>query len=257
MNAIAADLRALGVESGQIVLLHSSLRSLGWVDGGANTVIEALLAAISPGGTVLVPTLTGTAQDSPRHPPEFDPAVTPCWTGMIPETFRQRPEARRSRHPTHSVAAIGPAAEYLVAGHEYVATPCAADSPYGKLAREGGRILLLGVTHESNTCLHMLEELAGVPYHMQDQPCLARVRRPDGSWEEIETALHLWRWDRDFPKVGPLLSSRAAQVVGQVGAARATLVDAGAMTEILLPMLRGDPLYLLSAEARAGYVAAR
>src|SRR5579875_789667 len=160
-DAIVDDLQALGLSAGAVVLVHSSLRSLGWVDGGAATVIDALCAAVSPGGTILVPTLTGTAQDGPEHPPVFDPRHTPCWTGTIPETFRALPEARRSRHPTHSVGVIGPVAEMLIDGHEYCATPCAGQSPYGRLAQTGGLILLLGVTHESNTCLHMIEELAG------------------------------------------------------------------------------------------------
>src|SRR5437763_1353236 len=87
------------------------LRSLGWVGGAAPTAIDALREAVWPGGAVLVPTLTGTIQDGPEHPPVFDPRTTPCWTGAIPETFRRLPSARRSCHPTHSVAAIGPATD--------------------------------------------------------------------------------------------------------------------------------------------------
>ena len=252
-EAIASSLRALGLEAGSLVLVHSSLRSLGWVEGGAPTAIDALLEAVSPGGTVLVPTLTGTIQDGPEHPPVFDPRTTPCWTGAIPETFRRLPSARRSCHPTHSVAAIGPATDRLIAGHEYCATPCAADSPYGRLADAGGFILLLGVTHDCNTSLHMVEELAGVPYHMQRELALARVARPDGAWEEIPTRLHLWRWERDFPRVEPLLLEAGAQRTGMVGQARGRLVDARAMRDLLLPLLRRDPLFLLTAAARAGY----
>src|SRR5919201_6383296 len=100
-EAIVSDLRALRLEAGALVLVHSSLSSLGWVESGAQTVIDALLEAVSPDGTVLVPTLTGTIQDGPEHPPIFDPRATPCWTGIIPETFRRLPSTRRSSHPTH------------------------------------------------------------------------------------------------------------------------------------------------------------
>jgi aminoglycoside 3-N-acetyltransferase len=234
------------------VLVHSSLRSLGWVEGGAPTVIDALLETVSPGGTVVVPTLTGTIQDGPEHPPVFDPGTTRCWTGTIP-TFRRLPAARRSRHPTHSVAAVGPATAWLIAGHEYCATPCAANSPYGRLADAGGFILLLGVTHERNTSLHMVEELADVPYHMQREPAPARVARPDGAWEEIPIRLHLWHWERAFPKVEPLLLETGAQRTGMVGQARSRLVDARAMRDILLPLLRRDPLFLLSDAAHTAY----
>lgn len=252
-DEIVRGLRDLGLGPGAIVLVHSSLSSLGWVEGGAETVIHALLEAVSPGGTALVPTLTGTEQDSPEHPPVFDPATSACWTGTIPETFRQQAEAWRSSHPTHSVSAIGPAAEELTAGHEYCSTPCDANSPYGRLAEAGGFILLLGVTHESNTSLHMVEELAGAPYHMQDQPAPARVKRPDGGWEEIATALHLWRWDRDFPRVEPLLLESGAQRNRYIGKALCRLIDARAMRDLLVPLLQRDPLFLLSDEAREEY----
>ena len=251
---IVGALRTLGLPAGSMVLVHSSLSSMGWVEGGAETVIDALLEAAGPAGTVIVPTLTGTEQDSFEHPPVFDPRVSPCWTGTIPETFRRRPVAVRSRHPTHSVACIGPAADRLIRGHEYCATPCAADSPYGRLAEEGGSILLLGVTHDSNTCLHMVEEMARVPYHMQNRPAVARVAREDGSWEEIEVSLHLWRWERNFPKVEPHLHAAGAQRDGYVGQALCRLIDARSMRDLLVPMLERDPLFLLSDTARAEYV---
>lgn len=255
-DVIVQALHDLGLSPGAVVLVHSSLSSLGWVEGGAGTVIDALCAAVSPGGTVLVPTLTGTPQDGPDHPPVFDPRITPCWTGAIPETLRGRPEARRSRHPTHSVGVIGPAADALIDGHEYCPTPCSAASPYGRLAEAGGFVLLLGVRHESNTCLHMVEELAGAPYHLQDRPALARVARDDGTWEEIATTLHLWRWERDFPKVDPLLRDIGAQREGLVGRAHCRLIDVRAMRDVLVPLVRRDPLLLLSDAARAAYSAA-
>jgi len=250
---LVADLRSLGLPAGATVLTHSSLRSLGWVDGGADTVIDALLEALGPGGTLLVPTLTGTEQDSPERPPVFDSRATPCWTGRIPETLRQRTDARRSDHPTHSVAGISPRVEEVIAGHAHCPTPCAATSPYGRLADWGGFVLLLGVTHESNTSLHMIEEVAETPYHMQPGLALARVAGDDGTWQEIPTALHLWRWDRDFPKIEPLLRSSGAQRDGLVGQAPARLIAAGAMRDLLTPLVRQDPLYLLSAAARAEY----
>lgn len=250
---IVRDLRRLGVEAEMTILVHSSLSSLGWVDGGAETVVDALLEAVGPDGTLLVPTLTGTEEDGPRCPPRFDPASSPSWTGTIPETVLRRGAAERSRHPTHSVAGIGPSTHALIEGHDRVATPCAADSPYGRLAERGGKILLLGVTHESNTCLHMVEELAQVPYHMQPDPCPCFIKREDGSWEEVVTGVHLWRWDRNFSKIDPLLTDAGAQRSGFVGRADCRLVDVRAMRDLLLPILAHDPLFLLSDDARVEY----
>ena len=163
-RAIVDDLRALGLREGDVVLVHSSLSGLGWVEGGAETVIDALVEAVGPGGTVLFPTLTGTEHDGPEHPPIIELMATPCWTGRVPETARRRPEAMRSVHPTHSVSAIGARAADFTTGHEASRTPCDQHSPYVRLMEEGGKILLLGgVTHESNTTLHALEEMAERP----------------------------------------------------------------------------------------------
>jgi aminoglycoside 3-N-acetyltransferase len=116
-----------------------------------------------------------------------------------------------------------------------------------------GFIVLLGVTHASNTSLHMVEEAAGVPYHLQRRRARARVRRDDGTWEEIMTALHLWRWERNFPKVEPLLHQVGAQRTGAVGAAVTRIVAARAMRDLLVPLLQADPLLLLSDRARTAY----
>lgn len=123
MKRLVDDLRALGLGDGDVVLVHSSLSRLGWVEGGAETVIDALVEAVGPGGTVLFPTLTGTEQDGPQHPPVIELAATPCWTGTIPETARRRPEAIRSVHPTHSVSAIGARPHAYTTGHEASSTP--------------------------------------------------------------------------------------------------------------------------------------
>ena len=87
---IINGLKELGLKQGDTVLVHSSLSSFGYVDGGADTVIDALLETVGKEGTVLVPTLTGSEHLSAENPPVFDVRNTPCWTGKIPETFRKR-----------------------------------------------------------------------------------------------------------------------------------------------------------------------
>ena len=121
---LAADLRRLGLGSGDIVLVHSSLSRLGNVEGGADAVIRALLDVVAPDGTVLFPTLTGSERDGPDNPPVIDVRATPCWTGLIPDSARRWQGALRSLHPTHSVAALGAEAGHYTAGHEESATPC-------------------------------------------------------------------------------------------------------------------------------------
>lgn len=241
-DALAADLRALGLRAGDDVLVHSSLSGLGRVDGGPGTVVDALLAAVGPGGTVLLPTITATAEHGPALPPRIVLATTPGWTGAIPEAARRRPDAVRSAHPTHSVVAIGARAHELTDGHAGSRTPCDASSPYGRLADRGGRVLLLGgVTHASSTSLHGVEERAGVPGHLQDEETDGVVVLPDGTEIVVRGRLHLWGRDRDFDVVAAPLRAAGVQRDGLVGAGAATLVEARGYLDVLLPLLREDP----------------
>jgi aminoglycoside 3-N-acetyltransferase len=253
---LAADLRRLGLRPDDVVLVHSSLSQLGNVRGGADCAVDALLDAVSPGGTVLFPTLTGSERDGPDCPPVVDVRSTQCvrWIGRIPEAARRRPEAMRSLHPTHSISAIGPAAARYASGHEQTDTPCDERSPYYRLIQEGGSILLLGADHESDTSLHCLEELAGVPYHLQDGWTDAPVTDWTGRQLTVRNRLHLWRWHRLFARVDEPLEAAGAQARGQVGLAEARLARADRFAEILLPLLRADPLYLLHPQVRQEYL---
>jgi aminoglycoside 3-N-acetyltransferase len=242
---IVRGLQALGLETGASALVHSSLSSFGYVEGGAEAVIDALLETVGPQGTVLVPTLTGSEELDADNPPVYDPVATPCWTGRIPETFRQRPEAVRSLHPTHSVAAIGARARELTEEHEYSLTPCGPDSPYGRLADAGGYILLLGVTHGSNTTFHLVEELAGVPYHMQPGLVAARVI-VNGAVRTIHLMIHRYGAARAFERMEPVLRERGIQRVGQIGEACVRLIDARRMVEITRQALLQDSAILLA-----------
>lgn len=237
---IAGGLRALGLRPGQQVLAHTSLSSLGHVVGGADALIDAIRDVIGPGGTLLAPTLTGSEALSAANPPIFDPVATSCWTGRVPETLRRRPDALRSLHPTHSVAAVGADAAALLAGHGNSITPCDEHSPYGKLAQSPmGAILLIGVGHESNTTLHHVEEVVGVPYHMQ--PGLVAARMIDrGAATVRHVMLHQYGAERDFAVIEPLLIERGIQQTATIGRATVRLIAAQPLVAVVAAALRAD-----------------
>ncbi|MBN1936658.1 MAG: AAC(3) family N-acetyltransferase [Anaerolineae bacterium] len=241
---IEQGLRCLDLKSGDKVLAHSALSSFGHVKGGANAVIDALLAVTGTAGTVLVPTLTGSETLSPENPPVFDPARTPCWTGRIPETFRLRAAAVRSLHPTHSVAAIGTDAEALTREHLNSITPCDEQSPYGQLAAlDDGYILLIGVGHSSNTTLHHVEELAAVEYHLQKRLARAAIML-DGRHMYRHIFLHQYGTLRNFAVIEPLLVERGIQVETRVGPSMLKLVQIKPMVEVTLRCLRANSRFL-------------
>jgi aminoglycoside 3-N-acetyltransferase len=238
---IEAGLREAGLRAGDIVVAHSALRSFGWVEGGEDAVIDALIAVAGPAGTVCMPTLSYGNYGPRRPPPPFDPRTTPGIVGRIPERFRQRPGVMRSLHPTHSVAAFGARTEELLKGHELSLTPCGPDSPWGRIARAGGSVLMMGVGTFYCTMFHGPEEEAE-PDARCTRPVPCRIVTEAG-----ERTVHL-RLHRSYEGA---VSDRAGmegvlEAEGLLRRARAgnstlLLIDARGLWDLSLRLLRARP----------------
>lgn len=248
---IASELRALGVPAGSALLVHSSLRSLGHVEGGASTVIGGLLDALGPAGTLLMPALSYAAVNVAS--PRFDLLRTASNVGVVPETFRLMPGVSRSMHPTHSVCAAGREVPGLLAGHERDRTPCGPRSPYRLLARAGGAILMLGCGLRPNTSMHGVEELVEPPYLFSGELEIS-LRRPDGTELVGVYRMHGFRgWRQRYDRVtalggGPWLRA------GRVLDATAHLIDAAELWRRAEEALRSDPLFFVEPAPSAGSV---
>ena len=170
--------KKIGLESGDSLIVHSSLKSLGLVKGGADTVLDALMEVIGPKGNLMFPTFN---YSTPLPKPHYDPVETPCRTGAIPEIGRKRAGAIRSLHPTHSVAILGAEAEKLTENH-LNGRAFGIRSPIDRLAMEkDGKILLLGVGHTANSTIHVAEEYAKIPKVSSYDPLpFLKVCLPDG-----------------------------------------------------------------------------
>jgi aminoglycoside 3-N-acetyltransferase len=244
-SRIVADLAALGLRPGDRLLVHASLSSLGVVEGGAHTVIEALLDVLGPAGTLVMPSFQkGSEHVLTRQGVVFDVRTSPSEMGAISEAFRQRPGVCRSLSPTHCLAACGPDAASLLQGHETCPVSAGRGSPFERLVQCGGRILLLGVTHGSDTTLHYVENTGGAPTVCREcfQPV---VIAGDGRQIVVPTYPHMPGLRRRYERVEALLLAAGAQTNGPVGQATARLVEAGHLDALVREELRRDPLYLI------------
>ena len=159
---ITSALGDLGLGPGMDLMVHSSLRSFGRVEGGACAVIEALMEVLTPAWTLVMPSFNHGAAFSEDGPGHFDPTETPTTNGVIPETFWRMAGVCRSLNPTHSFAAWGRNALKFTELHHRTLTmgPC---SPLGLLQAEGGFCLLMGVGYGVNTFHHVVEMSIGAP----------------------------------------------------------------------------------------------
>lgn len=229
---IRQGLGGLGVVDGEGLVVHSSLSSLGRVEGGADAVVEALLEAIGPDGTLAVPTFT-------RYHEPYDPATSASTVGAVTEAVRTRDEVERSGHPTKSVAAIGPEAAELVADHE-PSNSLGPASPIHRLLERGGRVLLVGVDHTTNSALHVAERLAGVPYRDQTAETQTLV---DG---EVETVtVNRVHCSGGFEAIAPLARHAGIVSRGRIGDAEVRLIDGAPLLDLAVELLESDPGALL------------
>lgn len=223
-DSIANDLRALGIEPGATILVHSSLSSIGWTAGGPITVIQALMDVVSDAGTIVMPTHSGDYSDpaewsNPPVPhewkqiirdtlPAFDPKITPTLAmGAIAENFRSFPAVYRSNHPTGSFAAWGKHASEMTAFH-CLNSEFGDESPLSHVYDQNGWVLLLGVDYQSNTSFHLAEYrspqrkevTAGAPIFEEGKRVWKTYTRIEYRTDEFELI------GKDFEKICPIIS---------------------------------------------------
>lgn len=226
---ISQGLRKLGLKSGDKILVHSSLSSIGKVDGGADAVIDSVLEVIGSSGTLVVPTFACAG-------PVFDPKTSHTGLGIIADKFWQRKGVLRSYHPTHSVAVLGKDAKDYIKCHEDANTAYAEGTPYYKLAMEGGFILLLGVDQDRNTTLHTAEALADLPYLRT----VYKKYRKDG--KEIEIKIERMAGPhRNFIGFDKIFRDKGVMTIGKIGNAVCRLIKAKEMLNITVELFKKNP----------------
>lgn len=235
--SLTSDLRAMGIAPEDTVLVHSSMRSIGDVEGGADTVVTALMDHLAP-GLLVIPALTWTVAD--EQSPLFDVRRTAPIVGLLPTLFWQRPGVLRSWHPTHSVCAFGPDAETFTAGGETWHTPCAYESSWRRLYDRDATILMVGCTLTTCTFLHGVEEWAGIPGRIGASRPMT-IRTPDGDLLQTTSAPHLGAVSEQYWRIEPDLRAAGALVDGRLGDAPVMVISARKACDIVTDRLAKEP----------------
>jgi aminoglycoside 3-N-acetyltransferase len=234
-TSLAHDLRIFGLEPGMTVIVHSALSSLGWVNGGAVALIQALMDVLTPEGTLVMPAHSGDLSEpscwcNPPVPkdwlqtvrdtmPAYEPDITPTrGIGTVPETFRKFPGVLRSNHPAVSFAAWGKNAGFITAGHG-LDFPMGDTSPLARIYDLDGVVLLIGIGYDRNTSLHLAEYRSGtMARQAQGAPILEYNKRVWREYNDIEG-------DSDgFPVIGQAFEQCHAVIYGVVGSAECRLI---------------------------------
>ena len=166
IQIMLTQLKALGIDDGDTLLIHSSLKSLGR-NVSPGQVIDSIIKAVGCYGTVVFPSLSYLSCN--KDNPYFDYYKTRSNVGAIAEYFRTNIDCIRSISPTHSCCAKGHNAEYVISGHILDSTPCGPNSPFNRVKELGGKILFIGCGIKPNTSMHAIEELYEPDYLFGEQ----------------------------------------------------------------------------------------
>lgn len=241
-EALLNQIKELGVKPEDTLLVHSSMKAIGEVDGGADTVLDVLSEYLKDGLLVLP---THTWKQMNDEYPIFNPETEPSCVGILGEIFRKRDDVYRSLHPTHSLAAKGKDAKEFTEGEEKFDTPCNRLGCYGKLYDRKAKILLLGCGFNRNTFLHGVEEWINIPMRLENTYKNLSVVMPDGSILKrpvyphhkpngINVAEH-------FHKMEDVLSQKGFMNRGTFGDADCILCEAAPMADMVREYLKKDP----------------
>jgi len=240
------DLRKTNINKEGTVLVHSSMKAIGEVFGGANAVLDALTEFMRD-GLLLLPTHTWDENNLIDN--IYDVRTEKSCVGILSEIFRQRPDVVRSMHPSHSVAAFGKRnREYVwkdwkLIERDGIITPCPRYGCFGSLYDENAQILFLGAPLKTNTYLHGVEEILDIPDRLKSDPRRVGLVDADGNRSEVDLIGHhnsLGDVSQNYGKIKEALMKKGFAKECTIGDATCYVIQVKEMTDMVLEFLRKD-----------------
>lgn len=242
------NLQNMGLVGKETILIHSSMKAIGQIEGGAEAVLDALMDFFAEGLLLLPAHTWKTVNES--HP-VFDIRKEEACVGILPNLFLKRPGVVRSAHPTHSLVGYGSGVREYFQGEELCNTPCTPGGCYDRLRNAGGKILLIGVGHERNTYIHSVEEVLNVPNRLSAKPMKLHMIMNDGTTKEVWMRKHYNSQQphisEDFVKLTQAFLDCGAAKDFAFGEAKATLCDAEKLFAVTRYVLAPDPECLITS----------
>lgn len=235
---IIESIRKIGIKSSDTLLVHSSMKAIGSVENGAETVLDAFIEYMKS-GLLIFPTHTWAQINDEYN--SFNPTTEPSCVGILSNIFMKRPNVFRSLHPTHSVAALGKDAFDYVAGEEKWDTPCPRDGCWGKLYDRKAKILFIGCSLKSNTFLHCVEEWNYIPMRISDTCQQLKIIAYNGQIIERPMHRHLGEISKNYDKIQEAFILNDIAHKGLMGDAESVLCDAVGMADLTTEFLKENP----------------
>lgn len=221
---IVKHIKDIGIKPTDTLLIHSSMKRIGEVEGKADTVLDAFMEYMSD-GLLIFPTHSWKTMTGDNL--RYDRNVEPSCVGILTNLFMKRDGVMRSYHPTHSVAAFGAGSEEYIRGAEHIHTPCGRNGCWGKLIDRKAKILFLGAPLSTNTFIHGVEEWIDIPNRLAKDPTNFEIVMEDGSILVNEMYCHgaAIEPSQFYGKMEPVFMKRGIATKGKIGDADCYLCD--------------------------------
>jgi len=238
-NSLTEDFKNLGINRNDNVLIHSSMKSIGEVESGADTVLDVFIAYLAEQGNIALPSHSWSTINDEHN--IFDPVKEPSCVGILTEIFRKRNGVLRALHPTHSIAITGKDAEYFVKDEHLTDTPCGRKGCWGKLLDMDFKIIFLGCSTKRNTYIHGVEEWCDIPDRLTDKFHEFKIVMPDGTLFDRPMRRHFSSQSEDisnnYDKIQPYMEEKNLALKGKFGNADCVVEKAHDIYEVTRELL--------------------
>ncbi len=240
-KTLIQQIRAFGIAPSDTLLIHSSMKAIGTVEGGIDGVLDVFSEYLKS-GLLLFPTHTWKDWNCPGN--VFDVQNEPSCVGILSETFRKRPGVIRSWHPTHSIAGLGLDAKEFLAGEEKTQTPCPRQGCWGRLYDRNAKILFLGAPIKTNTFLHSVEEWHNIPDRLAKDATNFKIVTPDNRQLTCSQFRHSSTFgdvSQNYGKLENLMLKEGISKNGCFGSAISTSIETRALADKVGQLLQKNP----------------